>query len=520
MKAQCPNCKTTYRIPDERIPAGGAGIKVRCKRCGTVIDLKREESGATPLAEPQPERWFVAIGSEKRGPLSRDQVSALIRTGEVGAETYVWKKGFADWMRLAEVADLAGELSAAAKKPEHETGTPAAGEAWTGEAEPTVLEPVPTAAFAAVSEPQAAAPAAAEAGQPGSVFESQPQDEDSQTQMIWQRRETSVLFSLDDYKTRRKTRSIKPGGAADVVRVEPVQPSEPAAAAAEPRKATERVSVISLDEAEIKRVAEVLSRRQRRRAMIRNGAIGLGVLGVLVAAVVWFAGRQEPPAPAPPATPPAPVAAAVQPEPVKPSQPAPAAVAPEPAPAPAPATAAPATAEASGKAAKGARTAPSTGSASPKTPKAASRPAAPEPGAAPAAEKPAAKPGPATDDVNALLANLRSGQGAEQKGGSGGEAAAGGSDLPEQLTMSQIQSVLRKQQGAVEGCVRQSGAAAGSTVRVSTTLTIEGSGRVASVSVSNAGPAEGCIRSALSRVSFPKFRKPSMTVPYPFTVQP
>lgn len=43
MIAECAHCHTKYNIDDRKIPA--AGVKVRCKKCGDVMYIKRSVSG-------------------------------------------------------------------------------------------------------------------------------------------------------------------------------------------------------------------------------------------------------------------------------------------------------------------------------------------------------------------------------------------------------------------------------------------------------------------------------------------
>lgn len=535
MKVQCPKCNATYRIPDDRIPEGGGSVKVRCKNCGHVMDVKGVDASGPQAQEA---RWFVAVGNDKRGPLGLEAVLALIRSGEIGMETYVWRKGFKEWVRLGDVPELSREVSGTrATRAASQTATRAMFSvegSSSQDLEPTVMEPLPRAMSEAPvherpSESSGVTPqpvlspegAPQDSGAypsttPASSSGSQAQDEESETRMIWQRRETSVLFSLDDYKSRRKTRSIKP--VAQPVPV--VQPKEVSVGPEEgpAPKGTERVKVISLEEAEVRRVADALSRRQRRRAMIRNGALAL--VGVVVVGIGVFIGvtrigdqgsvpvqeqavAPAAPAPAPPVAPPPPPEATAPPP---PPSPPPQAVVPEPPAAPEP------------KRTDGSSTSKTTPKAKPVRGEASSPP--PPPRERPPEAQP--QPKPATDDVNALLANLRSGQPSQGTGERERAAKPGEEEtaeaLPEQLTPGQIQSVLRKQQKSVEDCIRKSGVAPGTTVTVNTRVEIEGSGRVSSVSVSNAGAAEGCIRSVLGGLKFPRFKGPNMAVPYPFRV--
>jgi predicted Zn finger-like uncharacterized protein len=62
MKFFCDNCQAQYMISDEKV--GPAGVRVRCKKCGHVIFVKRLES------EPPPEDATVVMTAEKMAALS------------------------------------------------------------------------------------------------------------------------------------------------------------------------------------------------------------------------------------------------------------------------------------------------------------------------------------------------------------------------------------------------------------------------------------------------------------------
>ncbi|BDH45012.1 hypothetical protein TUM12370_10560 [Salmonella enterica subsp. enterica serovar Choleraesuis] len=53
--------------------------------------------------------WHYEKGGKRFDQVSDQQMSQLIRSGALNANTLVWKKGMADWARLAE-SELAGEL--------------------------------------------------------------------------------------------------------------------------------------------------------------------------------------------------------------------------------------------------------------------------------------------------------------------------------------------------------------------------------------------------------------------------
>lgn len=50
--------------------------------------------------------WYYVIGSERVGPVSVSALKVLFSNGEITNDTYIWKKGFANWERLKDVSEL------------------------------------------------------------------------------------------------------------------------------------------------------------------------------------------------------------------------------------------------------------------------------------------------------------------------------------------------------------------------------------------------------------------------------
>jgi hypothetical protein len=50
--------------------------------------------------------WYYVLGSDRVGPVSEDALTVLFTQGKISSETYVWKKGFANWVRMKEVEEL------------------------------------------------------------------------------------------------------------------------------------------------------------------------------------------------------------------------------------------------------------------------------------------------------------------------------------------------------------------------------------------------------------------------------
>jgi predicted Zn finger-like uncharacterized protein len=523
MKVQCPKCRSSYKLPKDRVPSSGS-VKVKCKSCGNVIEVtaaaasaatgadepSTEASAASlvPVAEPivaasvAPEapvasarevKWYLASGNERVGPFSADDVRARLDTMEVNLDSLAWRKGFAGWTRLGDIEDF------------RSSGHPAE------VSEPTRLmgaNESPVGSAASVSGNAAGSDDGSGGAAP---------DPES---MVFQRKETSVLFSLDDYKSRKSTRSqpsmLPVEASLSVAPVEPLVRLTPVSSG-QARPSAPRVGVISLDEGEIRHVAEALTRRKNQRRNVLIGvavAAGLVVVGVAVGLVV-----SREPAPIPVASPAvtapsssvAPVAASQVPPAV--ADPV-AGVAKSPEAVQAPVAATPvAKAVDKGKEAsretKKAEKGKADGAAASVPVQAATPAVAP------------AKAAPASDDANALLAALSKGRDASAGKApvANATAAASGADdsLPAQLSIPEIQSTLRKKQAALQECVR--GAGIPLPFRANPRITVSGSGSVTSVSAAGTAGAQGCIEATLRSTSFRRFKGDDMTVQVPIAVQ-
>ncbi len=62
-------------------------------------------------------QWYYSEGGERRGPLSQDELGALIARGSVTADDFVWRDGMGDWVRSADAPELAQWFRAAPSAP-------------------------------------------------------------------------------------------------------------------------------------------------------------------------------------------------------------------------------------------------------------------------------------------------------------------------------------------------------------------------------------------------------------------
>ncbi|MDP4625929.1 MAG: DUF4339 domain-containing protein [Akkermansiaceae bacterium] len=51
-------------------------------------------------------QWHYTKMGLKQGPVPEDELRAKIRRGEISDATLVWRDGMADWLPLAQVAEL------------------------------------------------------------------------------------------------------------------------------------------------------------------------------------------------------------------------------------------------------------------------------------------------------------------------------------------------------------------------------------------------------------------------------
>src|SRR5215831_8503700 len=128
MKIVCDACQAKYSISDDKVQ--GKVFKIRCKKCSNIIVVRGGASAAEQAPAPQQEKdtrvydygyeggdhapagdeavWHVVINQDQVGPMTAIDVQKRLRIGEIDAETYVWREGFADWMPLAQVDTFTG----------------------------------------------------------------------------------------------------------------------------------------------------------------------------------------------------------------------------------------------------------------------------------------------------------------------------------------------------------------------------------------------------------------------------
>ena len=247
MIVECPKCHAKYRIPEEKLKGRTGPLKVKCKKCGAVITVEppREDS-----------QWYIAEKGERKGPFSLGELQKLVERGEVGPDTFIWTKGFASWKKAQEVPELASLFENEEEVEETQMLDSETIKRLTGE------------------------------------FEAQQEGKEGEEEgLLWQRHETSVLFSLDNYKPGMRTA----GQSNAVIDLGGEIPETPEGATDEGPEVPP-IGEISLDEQEVAQVKEVLEQSKAKKTKtIMFAVAGVVVLVLAVVAFLILGGKKESP---------------------------------------------------------------------------------------------------------------------------------------------------------------------------------------------------------------------------------
>src|SRR6266550_7705170 len=117
MKIVCDSCATKYSISDDKVR--GKVFKIRCKKCSHIIVVRgtSDAAAAAPAAAGAAEGggWHLVVDGEQVGPLPESEIRARLARNEINGETYIWKEGLADWLKLSTVSEFADAVSPGAQ---------------------------------------------------------------------------------------------------------------------------------------------------------------------------------------------------------------------------------------------------------------------------------------------------------------------------------------------------------------------------------------------------------------------
>src|SRR5262245_48981266 len=128
MKIVCDACQAKYSISDDKVQ--GKVFKIRCKKCSNIIVVRGGAGAQEAAPAPAQEKdtrvydygyeggeqapagdeavWHVVINQDQVGPMTAGEVQQRFASGEIDAETYAWREGFADWIPLSQVDAFQG----------------------------------------------------------------------------------------------------------------------------------------------------------------------------------------------------------------------------------------------------------------------------------------------------------------------------------------------------------------------------------------------------------------------------
>jgi predicted Zn finger-like uncharacterized protein len=582
MKIVCDACQAKYSISDDKVQ--GKVFKIRCKKCSNII-VVRGGGGAEAAAAPEPQQaketrvydygyeggdqapagdeavWHVVINQDQVGPMTAADLQHRFSAGEIDAETYIWREGFADWLPIAQVDTFAAFVAAAASGAHggNGGGRDAVQSMFAGggtDDTGTMRQADPGDLFAAASAPRAQE----HDDDGGDLFGQQqprtkaPTGSPDAAKLRGERNENSVLFSLGNLaqlasNQPQQSVSSTPSGHATgqaggegsgLIDIRSMANAYLGGGAGPAKAATASVGTIDdlpvfsgggfAEPAVFVPTARPANNNKILYAMI--GAVGLLaiVAVVLVLVIVKSGGKTTEPtavaavgtgSQAEPAAIPATGSAAAPSEntATPPSGSSAPQVANNDKPPPADTTPPPAQPAHETTAAKKTPAPVHETPAAKKTPAheaheshaAMAAPSAKEP-PAPKAEKTAAAPagGGDCDEVSCLLNNndgpccakFKKGKKAAPSGGGGDSPSAPKSDLPDTLDRDMISGGVAKVKARVMACGDKSSAKG--TVKVHVKVT--GAGTVSDVSVSSSpdDALGSCVKAAMSRASFPK----------------
>ena len=146
MRIVCDACGAKYSIADQKVR--GKTFKIRCKKCSNVILVKGKsgegdepagDAGADASLSPATsdveatsavagvespasvaaatEQWFAVIDGAQAGPFAAAEIRQKIESGALTGETFAWKEGMSDWLKLDELSAFADALSSVAPSP-------------------------------------------------------------------------------------------------------------------------------------------------------------------------------------------------------------------------------------------------------------------------------------------------------------------------------------------------------------------------------------------------------------------
>ncbi|RZA06279.1 MAG: DUF4339 domain-containing protein, partial [Proteobacteria bacterium] len=76
-----------------------------------IAEIQRATQAAPPPMAPKQSEalrtWYIFLDDANYGPISEVEVQSLLDAGRVNTSTYMWQKGFTDWMMMKDIPSWA-----------------------------------------------------------------------------------------------------------------------------------------------------------------------------------------------------------------------------------------------------------------------------------------------------------------------------------------------------------------------------------------------------------------------------
>ncbi len=97
----------------------GAGFAIGKTVADSLMGPKGGAQPGGPGTPPPPPatQWHALVNGNQIGPMTHEQLTAAIQTGQVKSDTLVWRQGLADWTAASQAPDLANAFQAAPPPP-------------------------------------------------------------------------------------------------------------------------------------------------------------------------------------------------------------------------------------------------------------------------------------------------------------------------------------------------------------------------------------------------------------------
>lgn len=83
----------------------GAGVNVGSQMGGIASQVMNTNVAPPPI--PQSATYYIAINNQQQGPFDINAISQFINSGQINAETLIWKQGMPSWAKISTLLEFA-----------------------------------------------------------------------------------------------------------------------------------------------------------------------------------------------------------------------------------------------------------------------------------------------------------------------------------------------------------------------------------------------------------------------------